>query len=438
MTLSTEWQGRARPIGDRLAQSYRRQLEELEGLTLPPVPLRQPTKEIVIEGCLGDAAINRYWGAFTDHLDFNRIKLWGVDMYDPDALGVSPASESEKRKDERIQQHMIRMKEKGVVYLNKGNERDLKIYNNLAVDAVIVATWDSTHCDVAENWLGRSKWIFIEKPLDSSLDQIEGFKTAIQAYGGEVYPLAFDHYRTKALPLRALIGSVLGWLEGAPAKVTFFLLESELIEDQGRVRALEKGLIFDLFPHFLSLLLYLGDPNTFRLKGPDSLKVGRYSGTEIPKETFAALEFTFESYCDGSLVEGEAYIGKGVKGVRRLYRAGQFIESAPPKMLEIRGRNGRVIRLDFHKNTNTLSIEQANDEQSIAGLIDPPHNMLIDSYVLDRLPYDHSCFGIDAGEVIVRKIDEIVNQVPEDIPFYDPDTYLEDITRTLGVTFGFG
>ena len=223
--------------------------------------------------------------------------------------------------------------------------------------------------------------------------------------------------------MRQMMSSVLNWLDGAPDELTFYLLEPGTIEQEGRVKALEKGIILDLFPHCLALLIFFGNPDTFRL---EDLKVGRYETAQIDRETFAAIKFTFQSH-DGKLVKGTAYIGKAVGGVRDFLRAGQLSASGPPRMLEVRGSNGRIIRLDFLRGKNTFSIEQGSEEQVVSGLIDPPHNLLVDSLLLDRMAWDNSCFSVSAGKTIVRKLEEIRGRVPSELGTYQNSDFLEAI-----------
>ena len=216
--LDNEWRLRTQSFGDPLVRAYEAGMMRLEGLELPVGPLRKMVKDILIEGAFGDAARNRYWPALREHIRHQTLKLWAVDVLDAGDFRSANGSR------QKLEQHLEEMKALGVVYLNKRSERDHHIYKNLTVDGVIVSNWDELHCQTAQEWLGRAKWIFIEKPLDSSVEQIEAFEKSLSQYGGEVFPLGFDHYRTKALPVRQMIRSVIGWLGGEPEEVTFYLL----------------------------------------------------------------------------------------------------------------------------------------------------------------------------------------------------------------------
>lgn len=437
--LLSQWivASRLIPDGDPLLRSYESGMIELEHVKLPPGPLRRPVKEMVIEGCLGDAAVNRYWPAVREHVEHKRAKLWWTDLHDPEKLKefdtTNVTDKNERKKFERMQQGLKQMLGLGAVYLNKLNMGDVRIYENLVVDAVFIATPDETHCEIARKWLGRARWIFIEKPLDSSIENIETLEEDLNRYGGKVSPLGFDHYRARALPLRQMMRTLLGWLGGSPVQVIFYLLESETVEEEGRVETLKRGLILDLFPHCLALLMFFGDPASFHL---DDMKTGRYKGARIDKETFAAIKFTLKGH-DNKPLRGTAYIGKGVKGARSLRRAGQISDSGPLKLLEVYGSNGRILRLDFLKGENTLSIEQGGREQVVAGLIDPPHNFLLDSFMFDRLLRDHCCFSITAGKIIVAKIKEMTAKIPENLPSYQTSDFLEDILQKISWPYQF-
>jgi predicted dehydrogenase len=419
------------PADDPIFSSYVAGMTEVERMKLPSGPLRHPVREMVLEGCLGDAAAKRYWPAIREHVERRRARLWGTDIHDAEKFKKFDAADlsdkHERRKLERMQQCLGQMQGLGVVYLNKLDANDLRVYENLIVDAVIIATPNETHCAIARKWLGRSRWIFIEKPLDDSIENIEALEADLDRYGGGTFPFGFDHYRAKALPLRQMIRAVLGWLNGSPEQVVFYLLEPETIEEEGRVETLTRGLILDLFPHCLALLMFFGDPATFQA---EDVKAGRYEGAQIDRETFAAIKFTLKSH-DNKPLRGTAYIGKGIKGVRGLHRAGRVIEAGPPKLLEVYGANGRIVRLDFMKGNNTMSIEHGGHEQVIAGLIDPPHDFLVEGFLFNRLPWDHSCFSITAGKTIVTKITQMMSQVPENLPSYQTSDYLEDVLRKI-------
>ena len=175
--------------------------------------------------------------------------------------------------------------------------------------------------------------------------------------------------------------------------------------------------------------MYFGDPATFQLDGPAGLKVGRYQGAQIERETFAAIEFTFRSHGFNRVVKGKAYIGKAVGGIRRLERAGQVFQTGPPKLLEVRGASMGKVYLDFM--ANTFSLEKDGQERTIAGLMNPPHNILLDSFIFERLPWDHSCFSIQSGKITVAKINEMLAQFPAEIPLYHPGDFLEDILAKI-------
>ena len=145
--LASQWNVSRHPVGDPLVLSFARGMSELEGLELPPGSLRRPMKEIVIEGCLGDAALRRYWSAIKPHIENQSIKVWAADLLDPAQLNPAGASDdSERKRRQRMVDGLNEMQGAGIVYLNKQNAKDLRIYENLSVDAVIIATWDETHC----------------------------------------------------------------------------------------------------------------------------------------------------------------------------------------------------------------------------------------------------------------------------------------------------
>ena len=211
-------------------------------------------------------------------------------------------------------------------YIDKSEEEDFELYQNLKADIVFIATPDYTHIKIATFWLSedeKCKSLFIEKPIDSSLSKAR----VLQYYSGNKKVYALDHYlaRFGTLNNDLAMGGLIGLIGGDVEEVAFYLLEDRSeafkgpIEAEMRKSALQKGLILDLFPHILALLHNLGKVETITIS---KVRVGRYSYEDeegnikkasTSKETFAHLEFSIKSYSDKSVLVN-AYIGKGISG----------------------------------------------------------------------------------------------------------------------------
>jgi GFO/IDH/MocA oxidoreductase family protein len=247
----------------------------------------------------------------------------------------------------------------GAAYVDKSDPAGLAHYEQLRADVVIIATPDFTHVEVAERWLRyhpRPEQIFIEKPLAASLDD------ARRLLGG----LAFDHYRGRLLPSPDQKAALLHFLNRGLQRLTFYFLEDHSgadptypaaavrrdgpIENEQRVQTLMQGMILDGMPHMIALLAHFCRVETLRVT---QVQAGQYVGvdgdpstrTDIAKETFAAVEFVCADH-DGNLVQGLAYVGKGVRGVRAL--GPDYDRNV--KLLEVEGLNGNRGRFDLRSS----------------------------------------------------------------------------------------
>lgn len=247
-------------------------------------------------------------------------------------------------------------------YIDKSTEEGMKAYLSLKANVVFIATPDSTHVELALNWLldeNKCESIFIEKPLDSDLSRARVLQFYSTNYSTKIFPL--DHYLARTIPLlekeafKRIMSSIRE--EGEEIEqMTFYLLEDRSypnkgpIENDNRTDAVRKGLVLDMFPHVLALIHHFGMVETIEIT---SLKVARYTyedetGKVVPasitRETFANIGFSFKSYLDEP-IQAKAYIGKGLAGSRDFKIEGDF------KRLEILGKNKNRCIVDL-RNTD--------------------------------------------------------------------------------------
>lgn len=242
--------------------------------------------------------------------------------------------------------------EKWEVYLDKADPSDFAKYQSLRTDVVFIVTPDFTHSAIARGWLGKAPLVFVEKPFDSQLDNVD---ILLRELGQLQLPrtavLGLDHYQFYALPLHELMPKIEEHLGGALSEVVFFMTENRPIE-LGRERTLQYGLTLDLLPHMLALLTYFGDVDTIdeirviEAGQYDPLFAANLGGTceedisaSFRNETYSLVKFTFQDYSGtGYHIPCVAVVGKGF--------------SQGPKYLEITGRNGNAIRVDLNKKPN--------------------------------------------------------------------------------------
>lgn len=233
------------------------------------------------------------------------------------------------------------------IYLDKSNAEDLAKYSMLRPDAVFVVTPDFTHSQIASHWLDKTPLVFVEKPFDSQVGNVEQLRLDLkQRSATQIFGL--DHYQFYALPVHDQRQEIDRHLGGALRKVEFYLTESRAIEE-GRARSLQYGLTLDLLPHLIALLTYFGDVSKI-----DEIKVveaGRYDpmedapregtkGKDISEsfhsETYSRMQFTFQDNSgNGFRVPCMAVVGKGF--------------ASEVKYMEVTGINGNAIRIDLGK-----------------------------------------------------------------------------------------
>ncbi|MGB8509802.1 MAG: Gfo/Idh/MocA family oxidoreductase, partial [Pyrinomonadaceae bacterium] len=227
------------------------------------------------------------------------------------------------------------------VYLDKKNPEDFARYMNLRPDVVFVVTPDFTHSAVARHWLGKTPLVFVEKPFDSQVKNVDDLKLRY-AFEETTKILGLDHYQFYALPIFAHKAKIMKHLGGIITKVEFYLTESEPIE-QKRLRSLQYGLTLDMLPHLVALLTYFGDIRT--IDQIEVLEAGQYDAIRrgpfgggvaglFQGETYSRVRFTFEDHSGSSYhIPCLAVVGKGF--------------AREVKYLQVTGRHDNAIRVDL-------------------------------------------------------------------------------------------
>ncbi|MFQ6026249.1 MAG: Gfo/Idh/MocA family oxidoreductase [Dehalococcoidia bacterium] len=219
------------------------------------------------------------------------------------------------------------------LYLDKANALDLELYQNLNPDVVFIVTPDFTHSELAIGWINKSPLVLIEKPFDSSLENMDRLIGELGLSNRSTLVLGLDHYRSYAYPLTELLPTIADHLGGALRQVCFYMTEDKGIE-QERAQSVQFGLTLDMLPHFFALLQFFG-----HLESVDSIlvsRVGQYDPLPIRFDgDTAAVSFACcKDYSgNGHLVPCLAVVGKGF--------------SQEVKLFEAVGINGNSIRIDL-------------------------------------------------------------------------------------------
>jgi len=299
-------------------------------------------KKVVLLGFKGDACGRIYNKILIDLAKKGKINLTCVDMGLPEnVLGVPSLKEMEE---------LIKFRK--LSYLDLSDPSEKEIYQSLSdIDVVFVVTPDITHSQVTKDFLGKAKRIFIEKPLDAILRNVrvlEDFPKAKETIFG------YDHYLAKFYPFQVKTDQ---WLKekiiGELRKIEFRLLEPGRIPPH-RIKALDRGMIYDFFPHGLATIIAI--PSPFAYPDPKLLKkvslqevlVARYIGCKISGVTFVKINFEIpwknKIFC-------EAIIGKGIgkefeKTLRIIGTEGEIFVNIPNFYYSILDKNGKKVKED--------------------------------------------------------------------------------------------
>jgi hypothetical protein len=350
----------------------------------------------------------------------------------------------------------------GAGYLDKSDPADLSKYKALNPDVVIIATPDASHVAVAERWLNhnpRPEQIFIEKPLANSVDAARRLLGIVAPYDDGA--LAYDHYRARLLPVRFEMDLFLGFLEKKLRRFTFYFLEDHsggdpgpeyhsvgrdgAIENEQREKTLNQGLILDVMPHIIAILAHFCRVETMRVT---RVKAGQYVGvdgdpnkrTQIDRETFAEARFVCDDYI-GNQLDGVAYIGKGVRGVRAL--GAEYDHNV--KLLDIEGHNGEKIRFDLRSSGNGASQAHLIGTKITVGLNPRPYETFLEKVADGTYLEDRLGLNVGGGKRILEVLEDMRYAIPEKdlIPTYPSgmtgvrqSLYLEEVLDRLPILFG--
>jgi len=352
----------------------------------------------------------------------------------------------------------------GARYVDKSSSAGKEAYEQLRADVVFIASPDYLHVQLATDWLdsGRCTQIFIEKPIDASLDRARDLLGLVRQNDPRVR--ALDHYRARMMPV---ISSTLQFkyifkeLGSRISGFTFYFLEDgSLFKDKkgtcftddpiaalGRSKSLESGLILDMMPHVPAVLSNFGIVDSIRVLG---VRVGRYKyidkkGREqeasIPKETFAHIRFSFRGF-DLLPITGDVYLGKGIKGSSDLQKTGDI------KLLDLIGANGNTFRFDLRgsqEGGNVVLIDKKKEERFFLKLIPDAYGTIIRLVVEDKLKASDGQLFFDMPLELAKNIrlaiEEMLHPIKgKVIPTYHISApingtsgapYLEELVRTI-------
>lgn len=200
------------------------------------------------------------------------------------------------------------------------------LVNDAAVEAVVIASPQSTHRQIAEAALALGKPVLCEKPLGASLEDSRAMVAAADA-SGTVNMVGFNYIRTPASQFaRQLIA------DGAIGDITWF--RGEHTEDfyadpeapaTWRTTGMANGTIGDLAPHMVNGALALVGPIAQVMADVETVHHTRPGGA-VTNDDHAQMMCRFENGVMGNLYfsriatgrkMGYAYEISGTKGAIR-------------------------------------------------------------------------------------------------------------------------
>lgn len=200
------------------------------------------------------------------------------------------------------------------------------LVNDPAVEAIVIATPQETHWEIAEAAFALGKPVFCEKPLGASIEESAAMVAAAQS-AGVVNMTGFNYIRTPASQFaRKLIA------EGAIGDVTWF--RGEHTEDfyadpqapaSWRTTGMSNGTMGDLAPHMINAALALLGPISQVMADVETVHEDRPGG-RVTNDDHAQMMCRFASGVMGHMYfsrvatgrkMGYAYEISGTKGAIR-------------------------------------------------------------------------------------------------------------------------
>ncbi len=216
-----------------------------------------------------------------------------------------------------------------------------QLINHPDVDAVYIATPPGVHEQYAIEALKANKWVYVEKPMSTSVAACLNMETIAKEANGK---LVIAHYR-RALPMflkvKALLSDVyIGSIQSVKINMQKKAADHSYYTNNWRVNKYDAGggLFYDLAPHQLDLVFYFfGDAISF--KGTSSNKAGLYPVEDTvhgKMQLENGIEFTGDwCFATDSEIEKDEFIIEGDKGVIKFAVFGHQLEITKEGKMEI-------------------------------------------------------------------------------------------------------
>jgi len=185
-----------------------------------------------------------------------------------------------------------------------------KVVNNPNIDAVVIASPQSTHCEIALAAFKNRKHVFCEKPLGASVEESRTMLTAAEA-SGMVHMTGFNYIRTPASQYaRQLI------VEGRIGDITWFrgehtedFLADPSIPTNWRTTGKSNGTMGDLAPHMINAARALVGPISSLTACVETVHANRPGG-KVTNDDQAQMMCRFENGAQGHLFFSRVATGR--------------------------------------------------------------------------------------------------------------------------------
>ena len=184
------------------------------------------------------------------------------------------------------------------------------VVNNPEVGAVVIASPQSTHCEIALAAFKNGKHVFCEKPLGASVEESRTMLAAADA-SGLIHMTGFNYIRTPASQYaRQLIS------EGRIGEITWFrgehtedFLADPLIPTNWRTEGVSNGTMGDLAPHMINAARALVGPISTLSASIETVHKNRPGGT-VTNDDQAQMMCKFENGAQGHLFFSRVATGR--------------------------------------------------------------------------------------------------------------------------------
>jgi len=150
-------------------------------------------------------------------------------------------------------------------------------------EAVFIVSPPHTHVEIAQHWLGRADRIFIEKPLGTTVAQVQALENEVakQAVTKPTRVYGVDHYLVRCFQaaydslsfLDRIVPRVAGQMLEDIDWIEFYMTEPPVCTDgnydassmERRIGSVQDGMILDMGAHFLPTALPFVEPSSMKV-----------------------------------------------------------------------------------------------------------------------------------------------------------------------------